>query len=72
MKEDLTDFELRALAQDIEYGLGMMASLAAKNPTAKITFNIATKRVSVTFALPKDSVKIKAFVCRDYPDYGDI
>lgn len=67
MKKELTLFEVEAMVRDLNMALGMMRSLEKDHPKAKITLNPETMRVSITYPLPKDALKVRDFIFRDLP-----
>jgi len=62
MKEKLDIHEIQQLIQDLTVAKGAMESLAAQHTSAKVTFDLKDKRISVTYPLPKDSQRVHKFI----------
>lgn len=62
MKPELELYELESVAREIQYAIEMMKPMIGRHSSAKITYNFDKKRVSVAYPLPKDSLRIEAFV----------
>lgn len=62
MKKEFTEEELRRLGNDINQALGMMGHLKRDHSSAKVTFDLDTRRVSVTYPVTKDGKKVHEFL----------
>lgn len=64
MKDWLKIDELRSMQRDIGYAISMMEQCQAQHPTAKVSYELATKRVNISYPLPSDfdPKKTKAFL----------